>query len=740
MGSLGVSVSDVEINSNLQFYDKMKSADIDKVLIRSAVDLMSIETPNYQYGAARLIAENLRKEVFGQFDPIPLKDHVKKVTKLGFYHKDILDNYTDEELDIIDLFIDHRRDFDFTYVGIEQCSSKYLIKNRITGKILETPQIAYALIAATAFINYPKNTRMKYVKEFYDAISLHYISLPTPIMAGLRSMVKQYSSCVLINMDDSLPSITESITSIIKYIAQKAGIGVNAGALRAEGSPIRGGDAYHTGVVPFYRLIQSAVKSCSQGGVRGGAATLHYPMWHLEYDDMIVLKNNKGTEFNRVRQLDYSVQINAFLLKRLVNNENITFFSPSDVPGLYDAFFRDQDEFARLYEKYERDSSIRKKSRPALEVFSELITERTETGRIYIMFVDNVNVHSFMNEKTHPIQMSNLCQEITLVNTPLRGLPTDEIALCTLSNVNLGKITDTSTPGLYKFMKKYCGLANRALDAILEYQDYPVYAAEYSNKKRRPLGIGVINYAYYLAKNGCKFSDGSGLELTDRTFEAFQYALIETSVELAREFGKCEFFEDTKYAQGILPIDRYKKTVDELVAPVQRLDWDKLRGDVITYGMRNSCLSAIPPAETSAQISNSTNGIEPVLELITIKESKDGLLKQIVPDINRLKNMYELRYDMHGCTGYLDAMAVIQKWIDQAISTNTHYNPTKFVDSTQHVMEEGAKVPMSVKIYDILRAHRYGVKTLYYDNTKDGMTDEQIVENKDNGCGDACVV
>jgi ribonucleoside-diphosphate reductase alpha chain len=559
-------------------------------------------------------------------------------------------------------------------------------------------------------------------------------------MAGLRSKVKQYSSCVLINMDDNLPSITETVTSIIKYIAQKAGIGVNAGALRAEGSAIRSGDAYHTGVVPFYRLIQSAVKSCSQGGVRGGAATLHYPMWHLEYDDIIVLKNNKGTEFNRVRQIDYSVQINGFLLKRLVEGGNITFFSPSDVPGLYDSFFNDQAEFARLYVKYENDPKIRKKTRTALSVFSELINERTETGRVYIMFVDNVNIQSFMNEKTHPVEMSNLCQEITLYTTKLSDSPTDEIALCTLSNINLGKITDTSTPGLYKFMKKYTSLANRALDAILEYQEYPLRAAEYSNKKRRPLGIGVINYAYYLAKNGAKFSDDSGIELTDRTFEAFQYALIESSVQLAREFGPCEFFGDTKYAAGIMPVDRYKKTVDEFNPHVQRLDWDKLRNDVVSIGMRNSCLSAIPPAETSAQISNSTNGIEPVLELITIKESKDGLLKQIVPEVNKLKNVYELRYDMPDCLGYLRLVAVMQKWIDQSISANTHNNPEFYRNHEEIKPEDQGKIPMSIKLRDILLAHRWGVKTLYYDNTKDGMTDEQAVENKDNDCGDACKV
>lgn len=722
-----VSVSLVEMRSHIQFYNGIRTDDIHETIIKAAADLISVESPDYQYLAARLAIFHLRKIAFGQFEPPHLYDHVCKLTNEGKYDAHILQDYSRAEFDELNASIDHNRDMTFSYAAVKQLDGKYLVQNRVTKQIYESPQFLYMLVAMCLFARYPQDKRLDYVKKFYHAISTFKISLPTPIMAGVRTPTRQFSSCVLIECDDSLDSINATTSAIVKYVSQRAGIGINAGRIRALGSEIRGGEAQHTGCIPFYKMFQAAVKSCSQGGVRGGAATLFYPLWHLEVESLLVLRNNRGVEENRVRHLDYGVQINRLLYTRLIKNSDITLFSPSDVPGLYDAFFTDQDEFERLYEMYERDDTITKRSIPAVDLFSLLMQERASTGRIYIQNVDHCNTHSPFNPQLAPVRQSNLCLEIALPTKPLNDIndPNGEIALCTLSAFNLGAINHLDE------LEELAELATRALDALLDYQNYPIKAAEEATMNRRTLGIGVINYAYYLAKNKVKYSDGSAIALTHRTFEAIQYYVLKASVKLAQELGACPKFSDTTYAQGLLPIDTYKKDLDKICQEPLHLDWESLRADIVKHSLRNSTLTALMPSETSSQIANATNGIEPPRGLVSIKASKDGILKQVVPEFERLQHQYELLWDMPGNEGYLHLVGIMQKFIDQSISANTNYDPQRF---------EGQKVPMKQLIKDLLTAYKYGLKTLYYQNTRDGADDMQT-NIQDDGCaGGACKI
>ena len=725
-----VSVSQVEISSHIQFYDKITTKSIHETIIKSAADLISAATPDYQYLAARLAIFHLRKIAFGQFEPPHLFDHVTKLTQEGRYDAHILQDFSKEEFDILNDYIDHTRDLSFAYAAVKQMEGKYLVQDRVSKQVFESPQFLYMLVGMCLFASYDKQydkaSRLDYIKRFYDTTSTFKISLPTPIMSGVRTPSRQFSSCVLIECDDSLDSINATTSAIVRYVSQRAGIGVNAGRIRALGSPIRGGEAQHTGCIPFYKLFQTAVKCCSQGGVRGGAATLFYPIWHLEVENLLVLKNNRGVEDNRVRHMDYGVQINKTIYQRLIKNQNVTLFSPSDVPGLYDAFFADQTEFERLYEQYEQDDSIRKRSVPAQELFSLMMQERASTGRIYVQNVDHCNTHSPFDPSVAPIRQSNLCMEIALPTQPLDNINDEsgEIALCTLSGINLGEINQLED------IKEPAELIVRALDALLDYQDYPVIAAKNGSMKRRTLGIGVINYAYYLAKNGTKYSDPTALGLTHRTFEALQYYLLVASNKLAKEQGACPAFDDTTYSQGVLPIDTYKVDIDAICNEPLQLDWEALRHDIKTHGLRNSTLTALMPSETSSQIANATNGIEPPRGLVSVKASKDGILKQVVPEIDRLKDQYELLWQMPNNKGYLSLVAIMQKFIDQSISANTNYDPTKFEDS---------RVPMKVMIQDLLMAYKLGVKTLYYHNTRDGANDAQ--DDLENGCaGGACTL
>jgi len=706
-GITGVSASEVEIKSHIQFYNGIKTSNIQETLIKSAADLISEETPNYQYVAGRLICYHLRKQVYNDFTPWHILNLVRQNVQAGFYDADLLTSYTEEEWDKINSFVKHDRDEELTYAAMEQFRGKYLVQNRVTKDIYETPQVAYALIAATLFSNYPRDTRMMWVRDYYDAISTHQISLPTPVMAGVRTPQRQFSSCVLIETDDSLDSINATASSIVKYVSQKAGIGIGAGRIRALGSPIRNGDAYHTGVIPFYKLFQAATRSCSQGGVRNGAATLYYPLWHLEVEDLLVLKNNKGTDDNRVRHMDYGVQFNKVMYERLLSNGEITLFSPHDVPEVFDAFYSDVDRFRELYETAERNTKLRKKKIKAVELFTAFMQERKDTGRIYLMNVDHANQHGSFKPELAPIRQSNLCCEINLPTRPLNDIndPDGEIALCTLSAINWGVFKEPED------MERACTLAVRGLDALLTYQNYPILAAQIATQNRRPLGVGIINLAYWLAKNDLSYSDPAALPMVDRWAQHWSYYLIKASSDLAREFGACPKSNETKYHDGILPVDTYKPEVDELVPHQDAVDWNHLRQQLREHGIRNSTLMALMPAETSAQISNSTNGVEPPRSYVSVKQSKDGVLKQVVPEYRRLKNKYELLWDQKSPEGYLKIMAILQKYIDQGISVNTSYNP-------QHYEDE--KIPMSEMLKHMVMFYKYGGKQLYYFNTYDG--------------------
>lgn len=725
-GLENVSVSLVELRSQIQFYEGIRTSDIHETIIKSAADLISEATPDYQYLAARLSIFHLRKIAYGQFEPPHLYDHVQRLTEQGKYDRHLLADYSREEFDELNGYIDHWRDMDFSYAAVKQLEGKYLVQNRVTKQIYESPQFLYILVAMCLFSKYPVETRLQYIRRFYDAVSQFKISLPTPIMSGVRTPTRQFSSCVLIECDDSLDSINATTSAIVRYVSQRAGIGINGGRIRALGSEIRGGEAQHTGCLPFFKMFQAAVKSCSQGGVRGGAATLFYPLWHLEVESLLVLKNNRGVEENRIRHIDYGVQINRLMYQRLIKSGNITLFSPNDVPGLYDAFFADQDEFERLYEKYEQDPTIRKRCLPAVELFSLMMQERAGTGRIYIQNVDHCNTHSPFNPAVAPVRQSNLCMEIALPTKPLDDLndPNGEIALCTLSALNLGALESLDE------LEGLADLIVRALDALLDYQDYPVKAALNATEKRRSLGVGVINYAYYLAKNGVRYSDDTALGLTHRTFEAIQYYLLKASVQLAREYGPCKAFGETTYAAGLLPIDTYKRDMDSICKEPLHLDWEVLRADILAHGLRNSTLTALMPSETSSQIANATNGIEPPRGLVSVKQSKDGILRQVVPEFERLRNQYELLWKMPGNDGYLKLVGVMQKFVDQSISANTNYDPQRF---------EGGRVPMKQLLKDLLLAYKYGVKTLYYHNTRDGADDPNS-EFEDDCAGGACKI
>jgi ribonucleoside-diphosphate reductase len=854
---LDVSSSQVEINSHIQFYNGISTTDIHETLVKSAADLISTEYPDYQHMAARLALFHIRKIAYGDYTPPHLFDHVKKMCELGWYDKEIITYYSKEEFNELNDYIVHDRDLSFAYAGIKQMEAKYLVQNRLDKKPLESPQIAFMLIGACIFSGYPKETRMDYVKKFYDSLSKFHISLPTPVMAGVRTPTRQYSSCVTIESGDSLDSINASTSAIVKYISQRAGIGINGGRIRALGSEIRGGEAVHTGVIPFWKMFQAAVKSCSQGAIRGGAATLYYPIWHLEVESLIVLKNNRGVEDNRIRQLDYGVQINKLMYTRLINDEDITLLSPHSVEGMYDAFFNDQKLFEKLYTEAENNPLITKKKIPARDLFGLLMSERANTGRIYIMNVDHCNTHSSFDELVAPIHMSNLCvagntkvltkegevtigenvgkkftvwngyewsenvefvqtgedvdlyrvtledgryldctdyhkwlvgtteedkkliptielkvgtsvynpdtskrgmvssiaklegkhntycftepkrhlgvfngiltgqcTEITLPTKPLNNINDEEglISLCTLAGINLGKIKKLED------LEEGCDLLVRSLDELLSYQNYPIPAAKRATELYRSLGIGVINFAYYLTKNGKRIKDGSGLELTHQTFEALQYYLLKSSVQLAKEKGTCLGFKDTKYARGILPIDTYKKDIDAFAPFDLRYDWESLREEIQEFGLRNATLSTQFPSESSSQVSNATNGIDIPRSPLTIKASKDGILKQIVPEYEKLKDQYEYLWDDTNNQGFLKIVAIIQKFMDQAISTNTRYNPT--------IMPNG-KVPMKLMLQELLLAYKWGVKTLYYHHTNDGSNDTQ--DSLDDGCaGGAC--
>jgi ribonucleoside-diphosphate reductase alpha chain len=713
----GVSESAVEMNSGLQFYDGITTKEIQSILIKSAADLISLESPNYQYVAARLLLFQIRKNVFNtkwkhsRIYPA-LKEIVTRNINHGVYDERLVTYYDDDEWEKLDDYMKHDRDFLFTYAGLRQIVDKYLVQDRSNGKLYESPQYMYILIAAVLFKNYSKEKRLQYVKKYYDAISQFKINIPTPIMAGIRTPLRQFASCVLVDCDDSLDSIFSSDMAIGRYVAQRAGIGINAGRIRGLGSKIRGGEVQHTGVIPFLKKFESTVRCCTQNGVRGGSATVHFPIWHQEIEDILVLKNNKGSEDNRVRKLDYSIQISKLFYERFLKNEDITLFSPHQVPGLYDAF--GTEKFDEMYEKYERAYSIPKEKVNAQELFMKLLKERAETGRIYIMNIDHCNSHSSFWEDQAKISMSNLCQEITLPTTPLTSQNDEkgEIALCILSAINVGQMTND-----LKEMPELCDLAVRALDEVIDYQHYPVKAAEISTKKRRSLGIGYIGLAHFLAKNKVKYDDEEAFKLVHRLTEHFQYNLLKTSIQLAKEKVSCDGWNETKYFGGLLPIDHYKKDVDEIVKPEYECDWESLREELVKYGVRNSTLTAQMPSESSSVVSNETNGIEPPRDYLSIKKSKKGPLKQIVPGYPHLKNFYTLLWDMPSNEGYIKIVAIMQKFFDQAISGNWSYNPENYPNN---------EVPLSEMAKDMLNSYKYGWKTVYYQNTYDSKQEDEI--------------
>jgi ribonucleoside-diphosphate reductase alpha chain len=703
----GVSASQVEMQSGIQFYDGITTAEIQEILIRSASDLIDLDHPNYQFVAARLLLFALRKQLFGRMHECPtVKQHVLRAVGRGVYDSEILDLYTDEEFDKLQSFIDHSRDYLFTYAGLRQVVDKYLVQDRSSNELYETPQFMYLLIAATIFSKYPKETRLDYVRKYYDAISKHKINIPTPIMAGVRTPLRQYASCVLVDVDDTLDSIFSSDMAIGRYVAQRAGIGINAGRIRGINSKIRGGEVQHTGVVPFLKKFEATVRCCTQNGIRGGSATVHFPIWHQEIEDILVLKNNKGTEDNRVRKLDYSIQISKLFYERFIKNEEISLFSPHAVPGLYDAF--GTDRFDDLYVDAERNESIPRKTIGAQELFLDLLKERAETGRIYIMNIDHCNSHSSFIDK---VEMSNLCQEITLPTVPLQHIddPDGEIALCILSAVNVGKVKSDDE------FEDLCDLSVRGLEELIDYQNYPVVAAEIGTKARRSLGVGYIGLAHYLAKLGFNYDTQEAWDAVHQLSESFQYFLLKASNEVAKEKGACEYFNRTKYSQGILPIDTYKKDLDEVSSVALQHDWESLRQSIKEFGLRHSTLTAQMPSESSSVVSNATNGIEPPRGFLSIKKSKKGPLKQIVPQYQHLKNNYTLLWDMPSNRGYINIVAVMQKFFDQAISGNWSYNPSNY---------ENNEVPVSVMAQDLLTTYKLGWKTSYYQNTYDNKTDE----------------
>ena len=717
-----VSASDIAMNAEIQFFDGITTKQIHEVLIESTVELITEKTPNYQHVGGNLLNYLLRKEVFGVKTEMPhLWNVISKNINNDFYDELILQKYTNEEISSLNLVIKHERDYNFVHAGIQQMIDKYLVQDRKTKTIHETPQYAYMLIAMTVFMDYEDTERLHHVKELYDLLSTHKISLPTPIMAGVRTPNRQYSSCTLIDTDDSLNSICNTNTAITKYVSKRAGIGMNTGRIRGLGSNIRGGEVVHTGVIPFLKQMQASVHSCSQGGIRKGGATNYFPFWHQEILDVLVLKNNKGTDDNRVRHIDYGIQFSHMFYKRFVENKDISLFSPHDVPGLYDAF-GDNEKFDKLYEQYEKDKSIPKKKVSARELMNIFAQERIGTGRFYVMNIDHVNSNSaFMDQ----LVMSNLCAEITLPVKPLNSiydiddnpatehLSDGEIALCVLAAHNLGKIKDMDE--LYKTSEYMV----RMLDFIIEHQDYPVNASK-KMLKRRSLGIGVTNFAYWLVKNGLSYNEESLPEI-DKLFENIQFSLLKASNKLAKEKGACEWFDKTTYSQGILPIDRYNKNMDKLFTREHECDWAQLRKDIQEFGLRNSVVSAQMPVESSSIVSASTSGVDAVRDLIISKRSKSGIIKVVVPEIYKYKNKYVKAFEMKDNDTYNKVMGTIQKWYDQSISTNHFYE------------YDADGISLGTVIKDILSAYKYGLKTLYYANTDDKKSDN-IDDMGSNGC------
>ena len=858
-GLRNVSPSDIAMKAHIQFYDGITTSDIQEMIIKSAKDLISEFAPDYSKAAARSLVFHIRKQVFGQYEYPDFYEHVTDNVELYKYDPEILQKYTESEIRELGNYLDTERDCDFDYAAMVQLEGKYLVQDKRTGQKFEAPQQLYMLVAMCLFQEYPEYTRLDYVKRFYDATSLKKLSLPTPIMAGVRTPTRQFSSCTLIDCDDKLASINATSSAIVEYASKRAGIGINGGKIRALGSPIRGGEAVHTGVIGFYKYFQSALKSCSQGGVRGASSTLYYPWWHPEINTLLVLKNNKGTEDNRVRHMDYAIQANRFFYEKAQRQEDVCLFNPSEVEDMYEAFFVNQEAFVDLYNKYSQDPAKVIGKVKAYDILTSFADERAGTGRIYLQNVDHTNDYGVFNPKYsgNTIRMSNLCvapetkiltkegyqeiaplegktldiwngeewsevtvektgvaqelievpvstykegkyvtintlrctpyhkfydeygnmlrafqltsdtrllswedsegylwthcvgslkevtgvydtycfkekkrgmavfngiltgqcAEITLPTTPLMHIDDDkgEIALCTLAAFNLGN------PTLFEDLPELSDLIVRALDSLLDYQDYPVKAAE-KNKLRRTLGVGVVNTAYYIAKNGKKYSDGSANNLVHELFESIQYNLLKASCGVAKEQGACEWFHKTKYAQGIMPVDNYKKEVDNYHSAELLCDWPSLREDILKYGLRNSTLTALMPSETSSQISNATNGIEPPRALSTTKASKDSYFKQVVPDVLDLWLDYELIWDMPDNKGYLTLCGIMQKFVDQSISANTNYDPNKFKDR---------KVPLQLILEDLYLSYRLGVKTLYYHNTRDG-SGEDLAE--DDGC------
>ncbi|UFK27085.1 ribonucleoside-diphosphate reductase 1 subunit alpha [Escherichia phage UoN_LG358_1] len=712
----GTSIDPYELYERIKSHiqDGISTKDIQQAAIKVAANSISKEEPDYQYVASNLAMFALRKEVYGQFEPPSFIDHISYCVNEGKYDSELLSKYSAEEITFLESKIKHERDFDLTYAGAMQLKEKYLVKDRSTGKIYETPQFAFMLIGMALHQEEPEN-RLAHIIRFYDAVSTRQISLPTPIMAGARTPTRQFSSCVVIEAGDSLNSINAASNSIIKYISKRAGIGINAGMIRAEGSKIGNGEVKHTGVIPFWKHFQTAVKSCSQGGVRGGAATLYYPMWHLEVENLLVLKNNKGVDENRIRHLDYGLQINDLMMERLGKNGYITLFSPDVANGeLFDSYFRDEDKFRELYEELEKNPIIRKKRIKALELFELFMTERSGTARVYPAFTDNMNRYTPFIRETSPIKQSNLCLEIAL---PTKDVGSDdpEIALCTLAAFVLGNFDWQDQDKIEELAE----VQVRALDNLLDYQGYPVKEA-LKAKKRRALGVGVTNYAAWLADNFASYADAN--DLTHELFERLQYALIKASIKLAKEKGPCEYYSETRWSRGELPIDWYNKKIDQIAAPNYVCDWESLRKDLVNYGIRNSTLSALMPCESSSQVSNSTNGIEPPRGPVSVKESKEGSFNQVVPNIEHNIDLYDYAWKLakQGNKPYLTQVAIMTKFLCQSASANTYYDPQNY---------EKGKVPMSVMLDDLLYFWYFGGKSLYYHNTRDGSgTDDYEVE------------
>jgi len=719
-GINGVSLSDIEMNMNLSVRDKISTDEIHQILIKSASDLISEATPNYQYVAARLLNMSLRKSVWKHATTPPnLYHHICLMIDNGIYDMAMLDDWTEEEIQELSEYIKHDRDNQFTYSGLQQLIDKYLIKNRTTGIIYETPQIAYMCIAICLFAGY-KN-KVSRVKEAYDSYSAFKVNLPTPIMAGVRSTIKQFASCVLVDVDDDLDGIFSSVHAVGKYTARRAGIGLNAGRVRPINSPIRGGEVIHTGLIPYLKIFESAVKATSQNGLRGGSATVHIPFWHYEIEDVLVLKNNAGTDDNRVRKLDYSIQFCKLFYDRLIKNEDITLFSPHEAKGLYEVFGNNK-KFEELYVKYENSRTIKMKKKISARKLAEVFArERLETGRIYSMNIDNCNENGSWDI---PVHMSNLCQEIIHPTVPIKSVddPDGEIGICILSALNLCELNSD------KDIRVACKNAVESLEAVIDYQDYPVLAGENFTKNRRSLGIGVTNLAGFLAKNKLTYDDPKTPQLVHDTMEKIQWYLLDASCRLAEKLGACEKFGDTKYAKGLLPIDWYKKAVDDIVKPKYSMDWEELRGRIKEFGLRHSTLSAIMPCESSSVIQNSTNGIEPVRQLLSYKKAKNGVLKQLVPNYHKGRKYYTLAFDMSDNNAIIKIVAVLQKFVDMSISANLYYN---------YDHHEDGSIPLSQIIKDNITSYKYGVKNLYYCNTPDGdgkLEQEPVCE------GGACAI